>query len=463
MTPAATTRRDLLDVPRELLERLARPGPRYTSYPTANLFDERVGPAEYAAALGRQAASPTGESISLYVHLPFCKSLCFYCACNVIITSRPGVASEYLDLLEREADLVAAALGARPRVAQLHLGGGTPTYLTVDELRRLHALLAARFDLSSVEEQAIEIDPRSTTVEQLEALAALGWNRASFGVQDFDPDVQRAIHRVQSVEQTRTLIEAARRLGYGGINVDLIYGLPLQRRETFARTLDTVLDLRPDRVALYSYAHVPWMRPAQGSFERRGLRLPQADVKLALFQDAVRAFTGAGYQHLGMDHFALPDDELSLALERGTLHRNFQGYTVRRADALIGLGVSSISDLAGVYAQNEKDLPAYRAAVEAGRLPTSKGWSLSDDDVARRRLILSLMTGGAVGSAALAAFPGERLAVEALERDGLVRLHGGDLTVTALGRMFVRNVAMAFDRYLEGGPAAAERRFSRTV
>lgn len=456
------TTRDLLDVPRDLLARLARPGPRYTSYPTANVFDERVGPAEYAAALARHGAS--GAPLSLYVHLPFCKTLCFYCACNVIITSRPGVAGEYLDLIEREADLVAGALGARPHVAQLHLGGGTPTYLTVDELRRLHALLAARFDLSAVEEQAIEIDPRSTSVEQLEVLAALGWNRASFGVQDFDPDVQKAIHRVQSVEQTRTLVEAARRLGFTGINIDLIYGLPYQRRETFARTLETVLDLRPDRVALYSYAHVPWMRPAQASFERRGFPLPQADDKLALFQDAVRAFTGAGYQHLGMDHFALPGDELSLALERGTLHRNFQGYTVRRADALVGLGVSSISDLAGVYAQNEKDLPAYRAALDAGRLPTVKGWTLSDDDRARRRLILALMTGGAVPASALAAFPAERAALADLERDGLVRLHrNGDLSVTALGRMFVRNVAMVFDAYLPGQAAPAEKKFSQTV
>ncbi|MCO5172494.1 MAG: oxygen-independent coproporphyrinogen III oxidase [Planctomycetes bacterium] len=449
----------LLDVPRDLLERLARPGPRYTSYPTAAVFDGSVGPAEYAAALARHGAS--GAPLSLYVHLPFCRTLCFYCACNVIITRRPGAAEDYLDLLEREADLVAGALGRRMPVTQLHLGGGTPTYLTSAELRRLHGLLSVRFDLSAAEELAVEVDPRSTTIEQLETLARLGWNRASFGVQDFDPAVQRAIHRVQSVEQTRALVEAARRLGYRGINVDLIYGLPLQRAETFARTLDAVLALRPDRIALYSYAHVPWMRPAQARFERKGLSLPRADEKLALLQQAVRALVGAGYQHLGMDHFALPDDELSLALDRGALHRNFQGYTVRRADALVALGMSAISEVGDVFAQNEKDLPAYEAALDAGRLPTSRGRTLTTDDRARRQVILALMTGGTVPAALLAPFPAERAALDDLARDGLVRWHpSGDLGVTALGRAFVRNVAMVFDAYLGGAP---DKRYSQTV
>lgn len=449
----------LQHVPPELLERLARPGPRYTSYPTAAVFDGSVGPAEHAAALARHGA--TGAPVSLYVHLPFCRTLCFYCACNVIITRRPGAAEDYLDLLEREADLVAGALGRRPRVTQLHLGGGTPTYLTPAELRRLHGLLSARFDLSAAEEMAVEVDPRSTTVEQLETLARLGWNRASFGVQDFDPDVQRAIHRVQSVEQTSALVEAARRLGFRGINVDLIYGLPRQRPETFARTLEAVVGLRPDRLALYSYAHVPWMRPAQARFEREGMRLPGADEKLALLQQAVRAFAAAGYQHLGMDHFALPDDELTLALERGALHRNFQGYTVRRADALVGLGVSAISEVSGVFAQGEKDLPAYAAALEAGRLPVARGRALTADDEARRRVILALMTGGAVPAALLAPFAAERPALDALAQDGLVRWHpGGDLHVTPLGRAFVRNVAMVFDAYLPDRPVG---RFSQTV
>jgi oxygen-independent coproporphyrinogen-3 oxidase len=451
----------LKDVPRDLLARLTGPGPRYTSYPTANLFDDSVGPAEHRAALARHGAS--GDPLSLYVHLPFCKSLCFYCACNVIITQRRDAVPEYLGLLEREADLVVDALGRGRRVTQLHLGGGTPTYLTVDELRRLHALLAARFDLSTAEELSIEIDPRVTSPEQLEALAALGWNRASFGVQDFDPDVQAAIHRVQGVGQTSALIAAARAAGFDGVNVDLIYGLPLQRVETFRRTLDAVLELRPDRTALYSYAHVPWMRPAQASFERRGRKLPAADEKLALFEEAVRAFTAAGYVQLGMDHFALPTDELAQALARGTLHRNFQGYTVRRADALVGLGASSISDVGGLYAQSEKDLAPYRAAVLSGRLPTARGLTRTPEDERRRAVISALMTRGALPAAVLDGFPEERARLGDLERDGLVSFApDGALVVTPLGRLFVRNIAMVFDAYLKTRPAERPL-FSQTV
>ena len=450
-----------MNVPPDLLAKLARPGPRYTSYPTANVFDASVGPVEHEAALRRQGE--TGAPLSLYVHLPFCRSLCFYCACNVIVTRRRDAVTDYLDLLEREADLVAAALGRRPPVTQLHLGGGTPTYLTVGELRRLHALLAARFDLSAAEELSIEVDPRVTSAAQLQALAALGWNRASFGVQDFDPVVQVAIHRTQSVEQTSALVDAARAAGFRGINVDLIYGLPLQQVDTFGATLDAVLGIRPDRVALYSYAHVPWLRPAQASFEKRGRRLPTPDQKLALFELAVRAFSAAGYVQLGMDHFALPTDELALALERGTLHRNFQGYTVRRADALVGLGASSISDVGGAYAQNEKDLEPYRTALAAGRLPTARGWRRGEDDERRRRVIATIMTFGVVAAEALAGFAAERARLAELAREGLVSFASdGALRLTPLGRLFVRNVAMVFDAYL-GEEAAPRPVFSQTV
>lgn len=448
-------------VPRDLLARLSGPGPRYTSYPTANVFDRTIGPTEHRAALERHAA--TKDPISLYVHLPFCKSLCFYCACNVIITRRPRAVPEYLALLEREADLVVAALGASRRVTHVHLGGGTPTYLSVDELRRLHALLAARFDLSTVEEMSIEVDPRVTSTEQLEALAALGWNRASFGVQDFDPSVQVAINRIQGVAQTAALVAAARAAGFEGINIDLIYGLPLQRVDTFRRTLDAVLAIRPDRAALYSYAHVPWLRPAQTSFQRRGRRLPAPDEKLALFEEGVNAFTAAGYVQLGMDHFSLPTDELAVASAAGTLHRDFQGYTVRRADALVGLGASAISDVGGVYAQSEKDLAPYRAALDAGKLPTARGWARSAEDERRRAAIGALMTRGALPASVLAEFPAERARLGAFERDGLVTFSAdGALTATPLGRMFVRNLAMVFDTYLTKQPAERPL-FSQTV
>jgi oxygen-independent coproporphyrinogen-3 oxidase len=450
-----------LVVPIELLERLSIPGPRYTSYPTANVFHARFGPADYARALRRFGEARPARPLSLYVHLPFCRSLCLYCACNVVITRQAGVAARYLDALEREAALVAGAIGARARVAQLHLGGGTPTYLTVGELERLCDILEARFDLSAVEEGAVEVDPRVTSREHLATLARRGFNRASFGVQDFDPLVQRAVNRVQSFEDTAALLGAARGLGYESLNVDLIYGLPFQRLEGFRATLARVLELRPDRIAAYAYAHVPWMRRAQASFEAKELPLPAPEEKHALFQLAVETFTRAGYRHLGMDHFALPGDELARAQERGALHRNFQGYTVKRAEDLVGLGVSAISDLAGVYAQNEKELPAYEAAAGEGRLATTRGFELGEEDVRRRRAITALMCGAPLPAGFAEEFAAEIEGLAPLEAAGLVRRATGALEVTPLGRIFIRNIAMAFDRYLAS--EAPMPVFSRTV
>ena len=445
----------------ELARRLSTPGPRYTSYPPANLFSEEFGPDDAAEALGRLGRS--GRPVSLYTHLPFCRSLCHYCACNVIITKKNGAASDYLDLLEREVELVAGALGARPRASQVHLGGGTPTYLTCDELRRLHAILSQGFDLSGAEEMAVEVDPRVTSREQLATLAELGWNRTSFGVQDFDPEVQRAINRVQSLEQTERLLEDARDLGYSGINLDLIYGLPYQRPETFRRTLAEVVRLRPERIALYSYAHVPWMRVAQNRFVRKNYPLPGPEEKAVLFSEAVETFGAAGYRHLGMDHFALPSDELARAQERGTLHRNFQGYTVRRADDLVGLGASSIGDYAGVYAQNVKELEPYREAVNSGRLPVTRGWHLTEDDLARRDAITALMTGSPLAPGSTERFQSELAAMDDLVQDGLVRRTPSGIEVTPLGRFFIRNVAMRFDRYIQTKSPSRLPMYSQTV
>lgn len=449
---------DRLTIDPDLLGRLSKPGPRYTSYPTAVVFNESFGPDAYATALSRLGAS--GRPVSLYVHLPFCRSLCHYCACNVIISQKPGVASGYLDLLEKEAQLVGAALGAKPRASQVHLGGGTPTYLTTDELRRMHGILAAQFDMSSADEMAVEVDPRVTTREQLEVLAELGWNRASFGVQDFDPEVQHAVNRVQSVEETEALVTAARELGYAGINVDLIYGLPFQKVETFNKTLDEVLRIRPDRVALYSYAHVPWMKIAQTRFEKRGYPMPGPQEKCALFSMGVEAFTAAGYEHLGMDHFALPEDELTQARNSGSLHRNFQGYTVKRADDMVALGISAISDLAGVYAQNSKELDAYEQALTRDELPTCRGWELTEDDHRRREAITALMTGSPYPPGYSESFPEVLETMKELEADGLIRRAGPEgLDVTPLGRFFIRNVAMPFDAYLRNTTGS----FSKTV
>ena len=449
---------------RELLEEMNKPGPRYTSYPTAPNFRSDFAAERFAAALARLGETdPESRPLSLYVHLPFCATLCLFCACNTVITKKPGVASRYLDALEGEVRAAARHLGPRRRrVTQLHLGGGTPTYLTADELRRLHAILAASFDIDGAPEKAVELDPRATSPEQLETLAALGFNRCSFGVQDFADDVQRAVNRVQSAGETRALLELARRLGYRGINVDLIYGLPLQRRESFAATIAEVLSQRPDRIALYSYAHVPWMRPGQGGFERHELPMPTPAEKMGLFTTALDAVTEAGYRYIGMDHFALPDDELALALERGTLHRNFQGYTVRRADDLLGLGQSSISDLMGVYAQNEKDNALYEAAGREGRLATVRGYELTADDERRRRAILDIMCRGRLEGEAAIGFEGEIASLAPLEARGLVERPGGSaLVVTPLGRLFLRNIAMAFDAYLPAAPA--KPMFSKTV
>jgi oxygen-independent coproporphyrinogen-3 oxidase len=460
-------------VTEELLRELDKPGPRYTSYPTAPNFTDAFRAADLEAALGRLgAADPAARPLSLYVHLPFCAHLCLFCACNTVITRKPGVASRYLDALEGEIGAAARALGSRRRVTQLHLGGGTPTYLTVAELERLHAMLAKAFDIAPDAEKAVEVDPRVTTAEQLEALAAAGFNRASLGVQDFADDVQRAVNRVQPVDETRAILEAARRLGFRGLNIDLIYGLPLQRLETFRRTIDEVLAMRPDRIALYSYAHVPWIRPGQGGFELHQLPMPSAAEKIGLFRHALSAFAAAGYRHLGMDHFALPEDELAQALERGTLHRNFQGYTVRRAEDLLGLGQSAISDLAGVYAQNEKDNARYEETARAGRLTTVRGLALSDEDARRRRAILAIMCEGRLEGERARGFEREIQSLAPLEARGLVARTADGVRVTALGRLFLRNIAMAFDAYLQAGTQggstsgrgdAAKPTFSRTV
>ncbi|HVY61505.1 MAG TPA: oxygen-independent coproporphyrinogen III oxidase, partial [Planctomycetota bacterium] len=432
-------------------------------------FKADFGPADFGAALGELGKTdPEARPLSLYVHLPFCSTLCLFCGCNTVITKKEGVAGKYLDALEVEVATVAKALGSRRVVRQLHLGGGTPTYLTVEELERLHAILAKHFDLRD-DEKAIEIDPRVTSVEQMKTLARLGFNRCSFGVQDFADDVQRAVNRVQSVEETRFLFDIARGLGFKGINVDLIYGLPFQKLDTFEKSIEAVLDMRPDRIALYSYAHVPWMRPGQGGFERHEMPLPSAELKMQLFTRAIDRFGAAGYRHLGMDHFALPDDELALALDRGTLHRNFQGYTVRRAPDLLGLGQSSISDIGGsaeaapgVYAQAEKDNAKYEAAAAGGRLSTVRGLKLTAEDERRRKAILAIMCEGRLEGELARGFEQEIASLAPLAERGLVNgVSKGRVEVTPLGRLFLRNIAMAFDVYL---PKNAERpMFSRTV
>lgn len=452
----------------EEAQRFDRPGPRYTSYPTANEFGDAFGADDYAAAL--RAAADVDAPLSLYLHLPFCEERCLYCACNVVITPHASVSEPYLDRLETEMDLVVAQLGRARPVAQLHLGGGTPTYFRPDQLHDLMKRLEARFTFTPDAEKALEVDPRVTTREHLAVLAEHGFNRLSLGVQDFDPAVQQAIHRVQSVQQTQSLMDAARELNFGSLNVDLIYGLPHQTPASFTRTIQRVAELAPDRLAVYSFALVPWLKHHQKLLPQDAL--PSPETKLELLLAAREGLTGAGYLDIGMDHFALPDDELAVAQRDGRLWRNFMGYTTVRAPDMIGLGVSSIGSVGPTFAQNEKKLSRYYAALDEGRLPVERGYALSDDDAVRQHVIRHWMCQFRIdandvearfGIDFAAYFADElRTLREEFEPEGLVRVHEGGVDAEELGRLFPRNVAMVFDTFLrakhEGGP-----RFSRTV
>ena len=452
----------------DLLRQYDRPGPRYTSYPTAVEFNASFDSAAYTGRLAA-AADAVNDPLSLYMHLPFCEARCSYCGCMVIITQKREVAARYLDYLEREIAMVARALGDRRRVVQHHWGGGTPTYLTPEQISRVHATIARHFEFDLSAERAIEIDPRVTTKEQIELLRALGFNRLSMGVQDFTPDVQEAINRHQSEKATRSLYWFARNVGFDSINVDLIYGLPKQTLETFRQTLASVVELQPNRIAVYSYAHVPWLRPNQK--EINAADLPDTNLKFELFGAAVEAFLDAGYDQIGMDHFALPADDLAVAARERRLHRNFMGYTTRPAPDMVGVGVSAIGDVRGAFAQNEKKLPRYYEAIDAGRFPIERGYLLSDDDLLRRHVITQLMCNFYVDTRAVS----ERFGMEftryfapELEElgagpvaDGFLEIGGDALRVTPRGRLFVRNISMAFDRYL---PSHAGRKvFSRTI
>jgi len=456
-------------VPVELLAKYDRPGPRYTSYPTAVEFHEAFGADTYRDRLAL-AADDWQSPLSLYVHLPFCEERCTFCGCTVVITRKREVAARYLEYLEREIDLVARALGRRRRVRQYHWGGGTPTYLSTDQIDRLHGVIAERFDILPDAEVAIEVDPRVTSLAQLETLRRHGFNRLSMGVQDFTPEVQTAVNRVQSEASTQAIFDEARRLGFTSINIDLIYGLPLQTRESFGRAVDAVIAMRPDRVAVYSYAHVPWIRAHQKRLAADAL--PTGARKLELFLEARQRFVESGYAELGMDHFALPGDELARAADAHVLHRNFMGYTTHPAPDLIGVGLSAIGDVCGAFAQNVKKLSTYYDALDAGRFPTERGYALDPDDRLRRHVIAELMCNLHLDCREVERRFGIRFdeyfgpELEELARgpaaDGLVAVDGGSIDVTPAGRLLLRNVAMIFDRHLR------QRRteqpvFSRTV
>jgi oxygen-independent coproporphyrinogen-3 oxidase len=451
-----------------LLLRYGGAGPRYTSYPTAPVWTERYGASSYARDLARLAP---GGALSLYVHVPFCRSLCHFCACNRTITRDAALPERYLDTLAREAAAVRAALPAAPVVEQLHWGGGTPTHLDAGQLRRLFRIATDAFPLAPRAERSLEVDPRVTSEAQLEALAECGFRRLSLGVQDFDPRVQQAIHRVQSVAETARLVARARQLGFESIAFDLIYGLPFQSVASMLRTLDEVVALAPDRVALYAYAHVTWVAKQQRGFERHDL--PEPRERLAILVAAIRRLAAAGYVHVGLDHFARPGDPLAVAQREGTLRRNFMGYTTRAGLDLVGLGPSAISELEAAYAQSHRDFADWEAAVAARGLATLRGHALSQDDVERRWVIAQILCQGALDARAFAERFGagftERFAAECAELapladDGVVEpLPGGGFRVTPLGRLVLRSVAMLFDAYLPRQRDAGGRLFSQTI
>ncbi|MBI1875026.1 MAG: oxygen-independent coproporphyrinogen III oxidase [Acidobacteria bacterium] len=453
----------------DLLRMYDKAGPRYTSYPTAVEFSDSFTADAYGAKLD-EAATLDSEPLSLYLHLPFCEERCTFCGCAVIATRRREVVSRYLDYLLREIGMLADRLGHRRRVIQYHWGGGTPTYLTSAELTALHAGVQRHFGIDPQAEGGVEVDPRVTTREQIDTLRALGFNRLSMGVQDFTPEVQEAIGRRQSAAATRSLFYDARGAGFHSINVDLVYGLPRQRLETFSRTIESVVEMRPERVAVYSYAHVPWLRANQKKIEPRDL--PSPELKLDLFGAAVDVFLDAGYRQIGMDHFARPDDELARAAERGALHRNFMGYTTRLATDMVAAGLTAIGDIRGAYAQNVKKLSSYYAALDAGRFPIERGLPLTRDDLLRRFVITQLMCNFTVDLAEVERrfgvsvedyFARELIALASgPAAHGFVTMRPDRLQVTVRGRLFVRNICMVFDHYLRQKPVE-QRMFSRTI
>ena len=454
----------------ELLSRFDIPGPRYTSFPTADRFVEAFGADDYILALEQRKAHTGARALplSVYVHVPFCESLCYYCACNKIVTKHHEKAAEYLDYLARELTMHTAHCGKGQVVSQLHLGGGTPTFFSDAELQQLMALMREHFKLDTAGEYSIEVDPRTVSNERLKVLKDMGFNRLSFGVQDFDPAVQKAVHREQPAGQVFALVAEARRLGFVSINVDLIYGLPKQTPESFARTLAQVNELRPDRIALYAYAHLPERFKPQRRIESADL--PMGQDKLNMLSGAIDAFMSGGYVYVGMDHFALPTDSLAIAKRQGRLHRNFQGYSTQPDCDLIALGVSAIGKVGATYSQNVKTLDEYYDSIDAGVLPVQRGLALSRDDLVRRAVIMSIMCQGSVLFEPMEQawlinfreyFGSELAELEAMQANGLIELSDEGFKVTGLGWFFVRGVAMLFDRYLQADRTRA--RFSRII
>jgi oxygen-independent coproporphyrinogen-3 oxidase len=448
-----------INVSLEQLRKYNQPGPRYTSYPPATHFTE--------AFQIPNSKPQTPTPLSLYFHLPFCKTQCLYCGCTNIVTCNQARSAEYLGYLDRETALRSASIAPGSETVQIQLGGGTPTFFQPSEIEQLGRMIRDRFPMAGTIEAGAEIDPRSLTLEKVQALRTAGCNRASLGVQDTNPDVQKAITRIQPLEMIADTNRWLRESGIESVNFDLIYGLPHQTVESFSRTLDDALSFSPDRFAIYSYAHIPWIKPFQKSFEEH---LPDAEMKMRLLQLTIEKLTGAGYVYIGMDHFAKPDDGMAQALANGTLQRNFQGYSTHKGVDLYGFGMSAISHIAGTYQQNHKELDPYYAALHENRLPIMRGYAMTAEDKIRYHAIMHIMCNLYIDYAQLSEEMGINFAehfkadidsLDDLEADGLVRREPGGLHVTPLGRLFVRIVAMRFDAYLQA--EQRKGRYSQTV
>jgi oxygen-independent coproporphyrinogen-3 oxidase len=453
-----------------LVGKYDRPGPRYTSYPTAPEWSDQYGPNNYIAAL-KAAASEVEEPLSFYLHIPYCRRRCWFCGCNTMVSRSPEAADEYLGRVEKETELVSSYLGKRRKVTQFHWGGGTPSFLTDAQTIRAFEIFSKRFDIQKDAEISIELDPRVTTKERIKLLQSLGFNRLSFGIQDFDNDVQTAIGRNQEETMAVELYRYSRELGFSGINFDLIYGLPKQTMESFSKTLSKVIELRPDRIALYSYAHLPQGKAHQQKIDVAALPSPQ--LKFDLFELARNMFAAGGYFQIGMDHFVLPSDELALAAEKGKLRRNFMGYTIVTAKDWIGIGMSSISYINSNFAQNYSSIDSYNKAIDQGRPAVYRGLKLTPDDLIRQYIISELMCNFKVDLGELSKNFGiesgkyladELQQLEPFVQDELLNVENDILTVTPLGKIFVRNIAMTFDIYLKKGDKKDSKvQFSRTI
>ena len=455
-----------LHVDLDLVKKYNVAGPRYTSYPPATKFTDSVSWDELSALI--EANNRSERDLSVYFHIPFCETLCWFCGCTTVITLNHDKGADYIDYLGREVAKMAARLNPARKVVQLHFGGGSPTFLRPEEIRRLGDIIHKHFTFSPEIEASVEVDPRRLTREHLVALRDFGFNRASMGVQDFDPKVQEAVHRIQPREMTQQAMDWMRELGFRSINLDLIYGLPNQTPESFNKTLDVVLEMQPDRLAVFSYAHVPWIKPAQKILVKKVL--PAPETKLEVLKLVIEKLTADGrYVYIGMDHFARPDDELTVAQRNKQLQRNFQGYSTRSGSDIYAFGMSSISQIPDAYWQNEKELPKYQEAVDAGRIPWSRAYLVTDEDKIRRETIMRVMCDLSLDFAAMSQqlgvdfeshFAQELAALEEFHKDGLVERTPDGIAITDTGRLFIRNIAMCFDNTLD---QTGERRHSRTI